>query len=468
MLSGSKAHGKLTLAMDIQILVASQDKSLLDLCFRASKMVGLEATIAGGAFDAINTVKAGGVDIILADARMPGLDVVELIKAARGASPGLQVIVMATAGDAALARQAVNQGAHDCLIGPFAGNDLERLLSRLIQQREMAAENRLLREQLQARQGLGALIGASARMQRVYEVILKVATKRHPVLVLGESGTGKELVARAIHSYGPWRELPFVPVDCGALSSTLIESELFGHVRGAFTGASQNRSGLLVAGGRGTIFLDEIAELPVELQSKLLRAIQEREVRPVGSNQRVPLEARIITGTNQHLEGAITRGTFRKDLFFRLNVVSIKLPPLRERKGDIPLLVHHFIDRYAGSSGGIRDISCDAMSRLMNYDWPGNVRELENCIQRAAALGSSPEIQVRDLPSALLYAMRNESGNQRFSTLREMEKDAIRRALEVTGGDRLRAAKLLGIGKTTVYRKIKEYNLEGAVGPQQA
>ncbi|HEV2248745.1 MAG TPA: response regulator, partial [Terriglobia bacterium] len=189
--------------MDIQILVASQDKSLLDLCFKASKMMGLEATIAGVAFDAINTVKADGADIILADARMPGLDVVELIKAARAASPGSEVVVMATAGDAALARHAVNQGAHDCLIGPLAGNDLERLLSRLIQQREMAAENRLLREQLQARQGLGALIGASARMQSVYEVILKVATKRHPVLVLGESGTGKELVARAIHSYGP-------------------------------------------------------------------------------------------------------------------------------------------------------------------------------------------------------------------------------------------------------------------------
>lgn len=454
--------------MGIQILVASQDKSLLDLCFSVSKPMGLEATIAGAAFEALNAVSTGGVDIILADARLPGLDVAELIKAARSASPGPEVIVMAAPGDAELARHAADQGAHDCVIGPFAENGLERLLGRLIRQREMAAENRLLREQLEARQGLGALIGASARMRRIYEMILKVANKRHPVLVLGESGTGKELVARAIHYYGPWRELPFVPVDCGALSSTLVESELFGHVRGAFTGASQNRSGLLVAGGRGTIFLDEIAELPVELQSKLLRAIQEREVRPVGSNRRQPLEARIIAGTNQHLEGAITRGTFRKDLFFRLNVVSIKLPPLRERKGDIPLLVHHFIDRYGGSSDGIRDVSYDAMSRLMNYDWPGNVRELENCIQRAAALGSSPEIQVKDLPSTLLYPMLNESAKQQFSTLREMEKDAIRRALEIAGGDRLRAAKLLGVGKTTVYRKIKEYNLEDTVGPQQA
>jgi DNA-binding NtrC family response regulator len=454
--------------MDVHLLVASRDNHLRDLCFRVSRLIGLEAHATETFFDALNILKNGGVDIILADAQMPGLSVVELVEAARGPSTESDVIILANAANAGLAHHAVNQGAHDYVVGPFEKSGLERLLNRLVQKRRMTAENRILREQLETRQGLGTLIGASARMQKVYEMILKVATKRHPVLVLGESGTGKELVARAIHSSGPWHDLPFVPVDCGALSSTLIESELFGHVRGAFTGASQSRSGLLVAGGKGTIFLDEIAELPVELQSKLLRAIQEREVRPVGSNQRKPLEARIIAGTNQHLEGAITRGTFRKDLFFRLNVVSIKLPPLRDRKNDIPLLVHHFIDRYAGTSGGTRAISYDAMSRLISYDWPGNVRELENCIQRALALGSPPEIQVRDLPSSLLYAMQNESGKQRFSTLREMERDAIQRALELTGGDRLRAAKLLGIGKTTVYRKIKEYDLEDISGSQQA
>jgi DNA-binding NtrC family response regulator len=453
--------------MDVHLLIASQDNCLRDLCFSVSRLIGLEARATETVFDALDILKNGGVDVILADAQMPGLNVVELVKAARGPSSESEVIILANAENAGLAQHAVNQGAQDYLVGPFKRNDLERLLNRLVQRRQMTAENRLLREQLEARQGMGTLIGGSARMQKVYEMILKVAAKRHPVLVLGESGTGKELVARAIHSYGPWHDLPFVPVDCGALSSTLVESELFGHVRGAFTGASQNRSGLLVAGGKGTLFLDEIAELPVELQSKLLRAIQEREVRPVGSNQRMPLEARIIAGTNQHLEGAITRGTFRKDLFFRLNVVSIRLPPLRDRKNDIPLLVHHFIDRYAGTSGGIRDISYDAMSRLMSYDWPGNIRELENCIQRALALGSPPEIQVSDLPSSLHYAIQNESGKQRFSTLREMERDAIRRALEVTGGDRLRAAKLLGIGKTTVYRKIKEYGLEDIVAPQR-
>lgn len=326
----------------------------------------------------------------------------------------------------------------------------------------MNAESRLVEHR--ECQRLGSLVGASAKMQKVYEKILKVAVKPYPVLVLGESGTGKELVARAIHFHGPWRDLPFVPIDCGALSSTLIESELFGHVRGAFTGANHDRAGLLVAGGKGTVFLDEIAELPLELQSKLLRAIQEREVRPVGSNRRIPLEARIIAGTNQPLEAAITQGTFRKDLFFRLNVVSIKLPPLCDRKDDIPMLVLHFVDQYSGQQSP-KGVSPEAMARLMNYDWPGNVRELENCVQRALALGSDSEIQVRDLPTNLAYAFPKGGEKERCFTLQEIERDAIRQALELAGGDRLRAAKMLGIGKTTVYRKIREYDLENIAGP---
>ncbi len=446
--------------MDVHILIATQEKSRRDQCMEVAKRLGLAACPAESAPRALNILSTQGIDIVLADARMPGLSVLDLLNSARKSSPEADVVVMADSAEVELVQQAVKQGACECIMRPLEMADLERLLGRIVQRKQLYAENRLLREQLETRRGLGTLIGSSAKMQKVYETILKVAAKRHPVLVLGESGTGKELVARAIHSYGPWSDLPFVPVDCGALSATLIESELFGHVRGAFTGANQNRSGLLVAGGRGTVFLDEIAELPVELQSKLLRAIQEREVRPVGSNRRMPLEARIIAGTNQHLEGAITRGTFRKDLFFRLNVVSIKLPPLRDRKSDIPALVRHFIDRYGGTDGSPKDISYEAMSRLMSYDWPGNVRELENCIQRALALGAGSEIQMRDLPSNLLYAMEASSGERQVSTLRELERDAIRQALEVTAGDRLRAAKLLGIGKTTVYRKIKEYGLE--------
>jgi len=307
------------------------------------------------------------------------------------------------------------------------------------------------------------LSGASARMQRVYHLIAKVAVTRDPVLVLGESGTGKELVARAIHSQGPWAGQPFVPIDCGALTPTLIESEMFGHVRGAFTGATQSRQGLLATAGEGTVFLDEIVELPVELQSKLLRALQEREIKPLGSNQRIPVKARIVAATNQELQAAIKRGTFRKELYFRLNVVSIKLPPLRERREDIPGLVRFFLAKHQAQAGGITGVSEEVMARLISYDWPGNVRELENCIQRALALGSAPEIRVVDLPSNLLYFEGQARHDPRaLATLQELEQRAILQALEATKGDRIRAAKLLGIGKTTIYRKLKEYGLDDA------
>jgi two-component system response regulator HydG len=308
------------------------------------------------------------------------------------------------------------------------------------------------------------MCGASARMQKVYHAIAKVAQTRDPVLILGESGTGKELVARAIHVQGPRPERPFVPIDCGALTPTLIESEMFGHVRGAFTGATQGRQGLLAAAGDGTVFLDEIVELPVELQPKLLRVLQEHEIKPLGSNQRIPVKARIIAATNQDLAAAIKSGTFRKELYFRLNVVPIRLPPLRERPEDIPGLVRFFLAKHRASEVGITDVSEEVMARLVNYDWPGNVRELENCIQRALALGSAPQIRVVDLPSSLLYFVGQQARDPvAVATLRELEQRHILQALEATKGDRQRAAKLLGIGKTTIYRKIKEYGLEDAV-----
>jgi transcriptional regulator with PAS, ATPase and Fis domain len=313
---------------------------------------------------------------------------------------------------------------------------------------------------------LEGLIGTSEKMQKVCRLISKVAQQRHAVLIVGESGTGKELVAHAIHKQGPWREQPFVPVDCGALPPTLIESELFGHIKGAFTGATQSRQGLLAVAGTGTVFLDEIGELPTELQSRLLRALQEREIKPLGSNQRQRIDARIIAATNQDLNGAMQRGAFRKDLFFRLNVVSIKLPPLRDRKEDIPALVQHFIVLFGNKESGVQ-ISDEAMGRLISYGWPGNVRELENCIQRAVSLGSGAFIQMQDLPSSLLYQPgRAPSSRPELTTLQALEQQAIRQALWATGGDRTRAAKLLGIGKTTIYRKLKEYGMENLVASQ--
>jgi two-component system response regulator HydG len=302
-------------------------------------------------------------------------------------------------------------------------------------------------------------------MQHAFKLIRRVASSRAPVLILGESGTGKELAARCIHDCGPWRNKPFVPVDCGALVPTLIESELFGYVRGAFTGAIRNKQGLLESAANGTVFLDEVAELPVELQTRLLRAIQEREYKPVGSTQRIPFEARIIAATNRNLQSAIEQGRFRKDLYFRLNVVSITMPPLRERKADIPLLADAILRRLAASrrGTGLRThwtLASEALDRLLAYDWPGNVRELENSLERATTLGSGPVIQAADLPSSLGAAPRSLAENrdpESVIPIEEMERQAILRALATAGGDKILACRLLGIGKTTLYRKLRKY-----------
>ena len=285
------------------------------------------------------------------------------------------------------------------------------------------------------------------------------------MLVLGESGTGKELVAKSIHFLGERKNRPFVPVDCSALVPTLIESELFGYVKGAFTGASHSKQGLMEAAGDGTLFLDEIGDLPIDLQAKLLRALQEREVKPVGSTERISISTRIIAATNRDLESAVRNGQFRQDLFFRLNVVQIKMPPLRERKTDIPLLVNAFLEKFSDSKDGPRTISEDAMVHLTAYDWPGNVRELENAIERAVALSSGPILHVGDLPSNLQYGTAEklpQSGE--LVPLDEMERRAIFRAMRESGGDKMAAAKVLGIGKTTLYRKLKQYEIKSG-GP---
>ena len=271
-------------------------------------------------------------------------------------------------------------------------------------------------------------------------------------------------MARSIHYLGERRNKPFVPVDCSALVPTLIESELFGYVKGAFTGAVHSKQGLLESAGGGTLFLDEIGDLPIDLQAKLLRALQEHEVKPVGSTERVSISARIIAATHRDLESSVRAGTFRQDLFFRLNVVQIKLPPLRERKNDIPLLVNAFLEKFSDGQERARTIAEDAVARLLAYDWPGNVRELENAVERAVALGSGPILHVGDLPSNLQYGTQERLPDKdEFLPLEELERRAILRALREAGGDKLAAARLLGIGKTTLYRKLKQYDAQSAV-----
>ncbi len=397
---------------------------------------------------------------MITDLRIPQMGGLELLKHVREVYPQTAVMVLTQYGTIESAVEATRMGAADYVTKPFHIPELRGKLDRVVRLLEVDQENRILREQLRTRPGFGGLIGTSTKMQRVYRLIEKVSQHNYPVLILGESGTGKELVARSIHFSGSRRNKPFVPVDCSALVPTLIESELFGYVKGAFTGAMHAKTGLMESAGSGTLFLDEIGDMPIDLQAKLLRAIQEKEVKPVGSTDRISIAVRVIAATNRDLETAVRQGQFRQDLFFRLNVVQIKLPPLRERKSDIPLLVNAFLEKFS-EAGGTRAISEEAMARLIAYDWPGNIRELENAIERAVALGSGPILHVGDLPSGLHYAVGDRMPQaDELLPLEELERRAILRALREAGGDKLAAARLLGIGKTTLYRKLKQYETE--------
>jgi transcriptional regulator with PAS, ATPase and Fis domain len=315
---------------------------------------------------------------------------------------------------------------------------------------------------VEAETQLDGIVGTSAKIQDVLRMVSRLKDIRTPVLVTGESGTGKELVARAIHFRGPLAPMPFIAVDCGALVPTLMESELFGHEKGAFTGALKSKAGLFQAANGGTIFLDEIGELPLEMQAKLLRVLQEKEVRPVGSNEKVAVDVRVIAATNRELEEAYRAGTFRKDLYFRLNVVTVHLPSLRERRSDIPQLVHSFLDRYAPREN--IQVSASAMKSFLQYEWPGNVRELENCIARALALGDHRTIDVGDLPPPIRGANdsrlpREDASEVSTTALADLERMTILRVFEQAGGDKSLAGKMLGISRATLYRKLKRYNI---------
>src|SRR6202171_5137527 len=405
----------------------------------------------------------------MTDLNLPNSSGLDLLQQIHDTHREVAVIVLTQYGTIDSAVTATRLGAVDYVTKPFRADELRSRLERVARAVELQQENRLLREQLRTKPGFGGLIGVSTKMQRIYKMIEKVSQHEYPVLILGESGTGKERVARSVHFSGPRKDRPFAPVDCSALVPTLIESELFGYVKGAFTGAIQAKQGLLEAAHGGTLFLDEIGDMPVDLQAKLLRALQEREVKPVGSTERCRIDVRIIAATNRDLDSAIKAGAFRQDLYFRLNVVQLKLPPLRERKSDIPLLVTSFLEKFSASQQTSRNISEDAMRQLIAHDWPGNVRELENAIERAVALGSGPILHVADLPSNLQYPTterlpeRNE-----LIPLDELERRAILRTLRETAGDKLGAARILGIGKTTLYRKLKQYNLEAEGSAQNA
>jgi DNA-binding NtrC family response regulator len=447
----------------MNILIVDDEPTIREACGEVAQMTGMNATLVATAEEAFEVLENSSVDIILTDLMLPHTSGLELLKRVHDMHPNLPVIVLTQYGTIDSAVAATRMGAIDYVTKPFRIEELRARLERATRAVELQQENQLLREQLRTRPGFGGIIGVSERMQRVYKVIQKVSQHEYPVLILGESGTGKELVAKSVHYSGVRKDRPFIPVDCSSLVPTLIESELFGYVKGAFTGALHGKQGLLEAANGGTLFLDEIGEMPVDLQSKLLRVLQEREVKPVGSTERRRIDVRIMAATNRDLEAGIKNGSFRQDLYFRLNVVQIKLPALRERKSDIPLLVISFLDKFCDPQRPARTISEDAMRRLISYDWPGNVRELENAIERAVALGSGPILHVGDLPSNLQYPTSERVPEKdELLPLEELERRAILRTLRQTTGDKLAAARILGIGKTTLYRKLKQYHMEPA------
>jgi DNA-binding NtrC family response regulator len=447
----------------ITVLVVEDEESTRRLCADVAEACGMQAIVTGTVEEALRRLETHAVDIIVTDLILPPSSGLDLLKQVHEMYPQVAVVVLTQYGTIDSAVAATRMGAVDYVTKPFHIDDLRARLERVARDMDLDRENRLLREQLRSKPGFGGMIGVSAKMQRVYKMIEKVSQHEYPVLILGESGTGKELVAKSIHYSGIRKERPFAPVDCSSLVPTLIESELFGYVKGAFTGAMQSKQGLLEAAQGGTLFLDEIGDMPVDLQAKLLRALQEREVKPVGSTERRHINIRIIAATNRDLESAIRTGAFRQDLYFRLNVVQIKLPPLRERKSDIQLMVISFLEKFSDPHGPPRTISDDAMRRLIAYDWPGNVRELENAIERAVAMGSGPVVHVGDLPSNLHYpSSERVPDKDELLPMEELERRAILRTLRETGGDKLAAARMLGIGKTTLYRKLKQYQMEQA------
>lgn len=454
-------------APPVSVLVVDDETETREICRRVALDAGLRVLSAETTEQALDLLDQHPVDIVVSDLKVPKTGGLELLKSIRSNFQHIAVVMLTQYGTIESAVEATRLGARDYITKPFHVAELQTKLQRLVRDLELDQENRLLREQLRTRPGFAGLIGVSAKMQRVYKIIERISQHTYPVLILGESGTGKELVARSIHFNGPRKQKPFVPVDCSSLVPTLIESELFGYVKGAFTGATHNKMGLLEAAQEGTLFLDEVGDMPVDLQAKLLRALQEREVKPVGSTERVSINVRVMAATNRDLEIAIREGRFRQDLYFRLNVVQVKLPPLRDRKTDIPLLVSSFLEKFCDPQRPLRTISEDAMRRLMSYDWPGNVRELENAVERAVALGSGPILHVGDLPSNLQQASAEHiSEPEDVLSLEKLERRAIGRALRETSGDKLAAARLLGIGKTTLYRKLKQYNSDQNVASQ--
>ena len=476
----------------IRLLIVDDEQSIRKLCITVGEALGFICLEADSGESALALLEEQPVHMVLSDMVMPHMSGLEFLEKVKKLLPRTEVALMTGHGSIETAVQAMKLGAYHYITKPFSPlEELRQFLRRMAEKVRLVEENEFLRQRMDSETAVHGIVGSSAKIQEVLRVASRLKDTRTAVLISGESGTGKELIARAIHFRGAFANRPFVAVDCGSLVPTLIESELFGYEKGAFTGALKSKQGLFQSADTGSVFLDEIGELPLELQAKLLRVLQEKEVRPVGSNQRVKVDVRIIAATNHDLEAAYKAGTFRKDLYFRLNVVTVHVPALRERRSDIPMLVNWFCERYA--PGADLRVSNAAMKALMNYDWPGNVRELENCVERAVALGNGTLIDLGDLPPTIanIAAPASRAGSDStpelvsdlaasaelnseagageapLSTatdLEDIERATIQRVFEQVKGDKALAGRMLGISRATLYRKLKRYNISGGSG----
>lgn len=468
----------------LHLLVVDSDDSVRSGCSEIASKMGFAVVSARDLTSAQSILKHRKMDVLLLDVKAPAKDSLALVENVKTLYPDTSIVVMTAFATVANAVEVMRVGAGDYLTKPFALEELRTVLEREGAKTHLNFESRRLRERLRNYKATGPLIGQSPEMEKMYRILSKVAQASHPVLVLGESGTGKELVARSIHFHGPNAQKPFVPVDCGSLQRELIESELFGYAKGAAIGAkriiaTRAKSGLLASPEGGTVFLDEIGELPLDLQAKLARAIHDRMLTPLGTTQAVPVTVRVLAGTNRDLGAMVEQGRFRKDLNSKLNVANLRIPALRDRKEDIPLLTQHFSNLVQRETGKTYYFSDDALRTMTAYDWPGNVRELQMAIEHACTVSSGPMLHIGDLPTqlqelrmqdralsqratgaAISEAEGESEGGAKIVPIAEMERKAIVETIRQLKGDKLMSAKLLGIGKTTLYRKLKEYGFE--------
>jgi DNA-binding NtrC family response regulator len=445
-----------------KILVVDDEPSILKLLKEALTQWGYQVACVGTGAEALEAVRTELFDAAITDIRMPEMSGLDLLREIKRHDESIEVVVMTGYPTIASAVEALKEGAYDYLSKPLILDELRHLMARVTEKRFLKGEVQSLRARLGEELTVNELVGNAQPMARVKEIIGKVATTDSPVLIEGESGTGKELVAAAIHRLSTRNKGPFIPVNCSAIPEDLLESEFFGHVRGAFSGAVADALGLFRGANEGTIFLDEIAELSPGLQVKLLRVLQEMQVRPVGSTKAHPVDVRVIAATNRDLDRSIADGRFRQDLYYRLNVVRVSLPPLRSRREDIPALVNHFLRRYNRRfRRDVKGITPDALATLSGYDFPGNVRELENVVERAFAMGAREQITLADLPPLGTGSVSTVAAPQSGTVprLADVEKDLILRALAFYKDDKEAAASALGISRRTIYRRLKEYGM---------